>query len=279
MFMIKKKKILTIDLEDWFHPLEPNSNRWDSFERRIEKPALELLKLFKKYNAYATFFVLGDIAKNHPDLIKEIAVNGHDIGSHSIYHKMIYNQSPKEFENEIKTSIDMLNSITGKEVISFRAPYFSITKKSLWALDILKNAGIKIDSSIFPVHNHRYGIPDAIRNPHEIIKGLWEYPISTFSLANFNIPFSGGVYFRFLPINITLKMTKKIESKDELFIFYLHPWECDPMQPVIKSYSWFLNFRHYYALDKTLSKLEILLQKNEFVSLEYYHNNYMNING
>lgn len=265
---MEKINILTIDLEEWFHSLEPDPNKWNSLDRRVEYSTHVLLDLLTKYNSTATFFVLGDVAENNPNLVKEIEASGHEVGTHNYYHKFVYNQNEKEFRDELKKSISLLESITRKKIISFRAPYFSITDKSLWALQILAEEGIKYDSSVFPVYNHRYGIPNAKSSPHEIIKDLWEFPISVHRLGKINFPFSGGVYFRFLNTHLFNKILSVYSNKKDDFVFYLHPWELDPFKPKIKTASSFLNFRHYFGLKNTYSKLENLLMIKKFFSIK-----------
>jgi polysaccharide deacetylase family protein (PEP-CTERM system associated) len=200
--MINKQIVLTIDMEDWFHSLDYFPSNWNSYEKRIEYGTDKILDLLARKGSTATFFVLGDVAANHPRLIKRISDEGHEIGSHGYNHKFIYKQTKLEFKEDLKKSLNLLSGLTGRQILSYRAPYFSITKKSLYAFEILMEEGIRLDSSIFPVINHRYGIPDNERLPYRLENGLWEWPITTYRTFLGNIPFSGGVYFRFLPIPI-----------------------------------------------------------------------------
>lgn len=259
--------VLTFDIEDWFHSLEYNITGWDRYERRIEISMYYILKFLEDNKCKATFFILGDVAKNHKGLVKEIAVAGHEIGSHSYNHEFIYLQSPQQFKDDLKRSIGLLSELTGKEIISYRAPYFSITRKSLWAFDILANEGIKIDSSIFPVMNHRYGIPGNCRFPYSLPSGLWEWPITTFRKFSINIPFSGGVYFRFLPLYVTKYLFYSLQHNNEPVIFYFHPWEFDPLQPKIKNSPFLLKFRHYYGLINNFKKFSGVMKGINSISL------------
>ncbi len=265
---MQKNNILTIDLEEWFHSLEPDISKWNSFDRRVEYSAHIMLDLLAKYDSKATFFVLGDVAEKSPGLIKEIERNGHEIGTHNYNHKFLYNQNEKEFRDELKKSLSLFGSIIGDKIVSFRAPYFSITGKSLWALPILAEEGIKYDSSVFPIYNHRYGIPNSKLFPHEIIKGLWEFPISVYRFGKINFPFSGGVYFRFLNTYMFNKILSMYERNHDYFVFYIHPWELDPSQPKFKTTSPFLNFRHYFGLKDTYNKFEKLLMNKKFSSIK-----------
>lgn len=265
--MIKKQIILTIDLEDWFHSLDANSTHWATYERRIEYSTSLLLNLLAEKNASATFFVLGDVAKNHPELIKRINIEGHEIGSHGFNHHFIYKQTRDEFRKDLNYSINYLSDLTGKNIISYRAPYFSITNKSLWAFDILKEEGIKIDSSIFPVINHRYGIPDNKRLPYLLPNGVWEFPITTYPSVIGNIPFSGGVYFRFLPFVVSKFFISTLLERNESVLTYFHPWEFDSSQPILKGIPWFLKFRHYYNLKDNFQKFSKLINDINVISL------------
>ena len=249
-----KNVVLTIDLEDWFHSLDYPPENWGKYERRIEYSTRKILAFLSEKKSKATFFVLGEVAEKHPDLIKEIYGEGHEIGSHSYYHKFIYKQTKIEFRDDLNKSINLLSDLIGEKISCFRAPYFSITNKCIWAFDILKGEGIECDSSIFPVLNHRYGIPNYTRLPIKLENGIWEWPISTFSTIFGNIPFSGGVYFRFLPAFISRYFTTSLMKRSEPVLFYFHPWEFDPNQPKINKFSSFLNFRHYYGLDRNFEK-------------------------
>jgi len=268
---------ISVDLEEWFHGLLPDQDYLSGFERRLHIGTEKLLKLFREYEIKATFFVLGDVAKQSPDLIIKIANEGHEIGSHCMHHKFIYRQSPSEFHRHLRSSIDILTSIINKPIKSFRAPIFSITKDSFWALEILQNEGIKYDSSIFPVHNPRYGIPNSSRTPYEILPGLWEWPVSTLPSPIGNIPFGGGFYLRFWPmrfINFALKINDK--RKDPILL-YIHPWELDPDHPYFKSKSFFNNYRHYYHLDKTMMKFRQIIKSRKFTTLAEGIKNIINL--
>lgn len=265
--MKNKQIVFTIDLEDWFHSLDPVPSNWENDDRRIDYSANLILDLLAEKNSKATFFILGDVAKYHTDLIRNIHSQGHEIGSHGFNHKFIYNQSKEEFRDDIRKSISILSDVIGESITSYRAPYFSITKKSLWAFDILSEEGIKIDSSIFPIFNHRYGIPDNSRLPYQMENGLWEWPITTYKTFLGNLPFAGGVYFRFLPIWLTNYFFASLSKKNEPILMYFHPWEFDTEQPKLKNLPMFLKFRHYYNLKKNYNKLNSLLENYDGITL------------
>jgi len=253
----------TIDVEDWYPCLDPDLGNWSGYEDRIVDSTRQILRILKDADTHATFFVLGDVAEHHPDLVREIHAAGHEVGSHGCTHRFIYDQTPEEFEADVAKSLRLLESITGEPVISYRGPYFSITRKSLWALPILKSLGIKYDSSIFPVVNPRYGIPDAPRTPFMTSEGVIEVPISTFPVRNSNLPVGGGVYFRVFPYSLLHNCFRRLNRNGEQVVFYLHPWECDPGHPRIPV-SLGLKMRHYWALDKTAGKLSRLLADFKF---------------
>ena len=259
--------VLTIDMEDWFHSLDYNPSNWSNYQRRIDYSTKKILDLMAEKKSKATFFVLGDVAVNHPNLIKQIYIAGHEIGSHGFYHKFIYQQNKEEFRNDLKKSINILSDIIGDKIVTYRAPYFSIIKKSFWAFDILREEGIKIDSSIFPVINHRYGVPDNPRLPYQLSNGLWEWPITTYKTFLGNFPFAGGVYFRFLPISFTKFFLASLSKKNEPILMYFHPWEFDPEQPKLKNLPVFLKLRHYYNLRNNYIRLNRLLENYDAISL------------
>ena len=265
--MMDNQLVLTIDLEDWFHSLDTIPSNWGNYERRIEYGTNIILDLLAEKKSKATFFVLGDVAINHPQLIKLIDNEGHEIGSHGFNHKFIYQQTKEEFRDDLTKSINYLSDLIGKSLTTYRAPYFSITKKSFWAFDILKEEGIKIDSSIFPVINHRYGIPDNPRLPYQLSNGLWEWPITTYKTFLGNIPFAGGVYFRFFPASISRLFISQLKKKQEPILFYFHPWEFDPEQPKLKNLPAFLKFRHYHGLKNNFIKFFSVLTNLETVFL------------
>jgi len=255
--------VMTIDVEDWYHSLEPDPERWSGYADRVEAPTRRLLELFEIYGTRATFFVLGHVAELHPDLVREIASRGHEVGSHGYYHRFAYRQTREEFAADVARSIDLLKKLTGKPVTSYRAPYFSITAGSMWALEELARLGIRHDSSVFPVHNPRYGVPGAPALPHARPGGLTEVPPSTFQFAGINLPVAGGVYFRFAAYPVLRAVYRKLERRGHPVVFYLHPWELDPGQPRVALPAG-LRLRHYWALRDTERKLCALLQDFRF---------------
>lgn len=261
--------VMSIDLEDWYHSLQPDPAHWCDYEDRIVAVTHRLLEIFDETASRVTFFVLGHVAERHPELIREIQDDGHEIASHGYAHGFVYRQSPEEFEADLQKSLTILKSIVLKPILGYRAPYFSITKDSLWALPVLSRLGFAYDSSIFPVINHRYGIPDAPRLPHRTSSGIVEVPLSSYPLRRFNVPCAGGAYFRILPYQISRRMLRGIAYRGEPIIFYLHPWEIDPQQPRIRLPIG-LRLRHYWDLDGTTDKLRRLLRDFTFVSMKEF---------
>ena len=292
---------LTIDVEDYFqvHALSKviKPEDWDRYECRVEKNTYYILDLLDSYrstqNSYrATFFVLGWIAERYPKLIKDIHGRGHEIASHGYAHQVIYNQTPQEFRQDIGRAKKILEDLIGSEVIGYRAPTYSITQKTLWALNILAEEGYKYDSSVFPIKHDYYGIPSAPRFPfiwklsngkgpeviessefkiqHSKFHTLLEFPMSTVSILNRRFPCSGGGYFRILPYFLTRLFLDRINNEGKSFIFYLHPWELDPGIPVVRDISFLSKFRTYVNLSKTKIRFRRLLKDFKFVPVSSY---------
>lgn len=263
---------LTVDVEDYFHvaafskQIDPAT--WDSFTLRVERNTHRLLELFAEYNVKATFFVLGWVAERCPNLVRAIAEQGHEIACHGYSHQLVYTQSPALFREETIRSKACLEQQAQCQVLGYRAASYSITKKSLWALDILAELEFEYDSSIFPVRHDRYGIPGSPRWPHQLKtpdgNKLIEFPPSTVKVGGYTLPVGGGGYFRIYPYHLTRLALAHINQSDgHPFMFYLHPWEIDPEQPRISA-GWFSTFRHYTNLGRCNRRLRKLLQDFKF---------------
>jgi polysaccharide deacetylase family protein (PEP-CTERM system associated) len=263
---------LTVDVEDYFHvaAFAPNIHRdsWTSRESRVVGNTQRLLAIFEQFDVRGTFFVLGWVAERHPQLVRDIAAHGHEIACHGFSHRLVYEQSPEEFYAETLRSKNLLEDITGSAVLGYRAASYSIVRESLWALDILVELGFVYDSSIFPVHHDRYGIPDAERAPHRMStpngKFIVEWPLATAKILGFRLPVAGGGYFRLLPYWLSRWGLASINRRElRPFIFYLHPWEVDPGQPRVSASS-LSRFRHYTNLEKCEGRLRRLLGEFKF---------------
>jgi polysaccharide deacetylase family protein (PEP-CTERM system associated) len=261
---------LTIDFEDWYQGLEIPYSDWEKFEDRIEMVGDKLLQIFEEANTKATFFILGYVAEKHPEIVKKIKSAGHEIGTHGFSHTLIYKQEPEVFRQEMKRAIEFLEDLTGDIILGHRAPFFSITKDSLWALDILGELGIKYDSSIFPVLNYRYGIAGAPRFPYKIKREKYEFmefPVSTLKLPGVTLPISGGAYFRIYPYQLTKQALRAVNRSGNPITFYLHPWELDPEHPRI-DVPRRIALTHYFNLGATERRLRKLLRDFKFAPMK-----------
>lgn len=259
--------ILSIDVEDYYmvSAFEKNVRfeDWDKYNSRVEQNTRRILSILLEFDAKATFFVLGWVGSKFPQLVKEIHNQGHEIASHGYAHRLIYNQTPEEFRQDIRKAKEILEQIINKPVWGYRAPSYSITKRSLWALDILIEEGFKYDSSIFPIYHNRGGIPNSERFIHKIKRNageIIEFPLTTAKILGYNMPMLGGGYFRFFPYRLTKRVIEKINKQNNSVVLYIHPWEIDPNQPKIHG-DWMSMLKHYLNLDKTEKKLRKLLSE------------------
>lgn len=261
------RHVFSIDVEEWFQGIELPMSEWSGLERRIRTGMDELLDLMERHGVRATCFVLGWVAERYPEVVRELHDAGHEIATHGYTHRKIYDLSPDEFREEIRSSTALLEEITGQPVVGFRAPYFTITRQSLWALRVLAEEGILYDSSIHPVFNDRYGIPDAARLPSVVklpeAEEMFEAPVSTFPVGGFNIPVGGGAYLRIWPGTVLEAALRRLETRGETLILYVHPWELDPDHPRI-DLPWRVSATHYFNLGSTRPKLERLFGSFDF---------------
>jgi len=267
--MSRSVNALTIDVEDWYQGLEIEAEQWENYESRIGESLPRLLDLLAEHHVRATFFVLGWTAERRPDLIRRIQALGHEIGTHGYSHRLVYRLERSEFAEDLRRSIALLQEITGSPVTAHRAPFFSITRESLWALEVLVEQGIKVDSSIFPVRNYRYGIPDAPRGPYLYRKDgsqLAIFPLSTIRIFGSNFPVAGGFYLRLLPYPLIRRAFLSINREGLPAILYIHPWELDPDHPRIPLPRR-IALPHYYNLRGTEKKLRRLLDAFTFAPL------------
>jgi polysaccharide deacetylase family protein (PEP-CTERM system associated) len=262
---------MTIDVEDYFHVsnFEHVVDRasWATRESRVEANTNRLLALFDAAGVSATFFVLAWVAERVPGLVRRIADAGHEVASHGYAHRLIYDQTPDAFREDVRRAKDLLEEESGQRVDGYRAPSFSVTTRSLWALDVLIEEGYTYDSSVFPVHHDRYGIPDAERHAGIVRRPagtIVEVPASTVRMAGVNWPIGGGGYFRLLPYAWTrwgLGRVNGVEGAPA--VFYLHPWEIDPGQPRLAAPP-LARLRHYRNLSATEARLTRLLREFPF---------------
>jgi polysaccharide deacetylase family protein (PEP-CTERM system associated) len=259
----------TVDVEEWYHPVRFYRDTTRIEERRLYAGLHRLLALLEAHGTRATFFWVAETAAAYPEAIRELAAQGHEIGCHSLKHdRMVYDLSPEQFREETAQALGMLGDLLGRRVTSYRAPCFSITSKSLWALEILAELGITIDSSIFPVRNWRYGMPEWLPGPRVVGRQgqLWEIPLSARTIGGLKIPAVGGAYFRIYPYALTARNFLHLESRGESAVFYIHPWELDPKHPFVP-FQWKACATHYFGLRFTEKRLRRLLSEFHFTTL------------
>ena len=258
----------TVDVEDYYQvgvfQERLKHEEWTGFESRVERNLDVICEILERRGVKATFFVLGWLAERHPKAMRALADAGHEIGSHGYAHRPIWTMTPEEFRADLVRSLDAVGTATGRRPDLYRAPCFSIVPRTLWALDVLADAGVRFDSSIFPVNHPEYGIPGAERNVHRIRtpggRTIWEFPMTTGRVMGKNVAFCGGGYFRLLPYWLVRKGLAKAEKTGHPFVFYMHPWEIDPDQPRLDDRAGRLGrFRHYVNLAKTRGRLEKLV--------------------
>lgn len=263
---------LTVDVEDYFQVSafadHVARSDWAFQPSRVEANTDRILEIFAGHGVQATFFVLGWVAERFPRLIGRIVQEGHEIASHGHSHELVYRQSPAVFRGETLRSKRVLEDIAGRPVVGYRAASYSITRDSLWALDILAELGFLWDSSIFPVRHDRYGIPGAPRWPHRLTTpaghALIEFPLTTWQVAGTRLPVAGGGYFRLYPYAFTRHALQRVNrDAGQPFIFYLHPWEIDCAQPRVAAGA-LSRFRHYVNLRRCEPRLERLLTDFRF---------------
>lgn len=256
---------MTVDVEDYYQvqalteSVRPED--WELWPSRVEANTDRLLQLFDDAGIKITFFVLGWVAERHPELVKRIQQQGHEVASHGYSHRLIYTQTPEVFREESARSKKILEDLTQQPITGYRAASYSVTRRSLWALDILAELGFTWDSSIFPTRHDNYGIPGSPEEPYQIITQsgaeLTEFPLTTAKVLGQPIPAAGGGYFRQYPYALSRWLFQRAsDNGTKPQIFYLHPWEIDPDQPRVPNLSWFSRFRHYTNLHRCLPRLE-----------------------
>lgn len=270
---LQHKHILSVDVEDYFQVEafadQVSRDTWDQYPSRVVANCHRLLDLFDRYQATATFFVLGWVAERFPALVREIHDRGHELACHSYWHRRVYRLTPDEFRQDTRAACDAIEQAASVRVQGYRAPTWSITSQSLWALDILAEEGFRYDSSIYPIHHDLYGVPGGQRYPyhHSCQNGrpLLEFPPTTARVGNMNIPAAGGGYLRLFPMFFTDWVFRQYETCGKPLVVYLHPWEIDPDQPRMAA-GFRSRLRHYTNLHRTQERMEKLLQQYSFES-------------
>ena len=265
--------IISVDVEDYFHveafARVVDRNNWGAYASRVERNTERILDLFDERQIKGTFFILGWVAERYPQLVRRITERGHEPACHSYWHRLIYKLTPEDFREDTLRAKNCIEQAAGAPIYGYRAPSFSITGRSVWALDLLAQLGFRYDSSVFPVKHDTYGVPDAPRRPFRIetpFGPIVEFPMATFRFGSGpNLPIAGGGYLRMLPFSYTRMGVRLAWSEGLPVVSYIHPWEIDPEQPrihaPIKS-----RLRHYTNLGKTEVRLRKLLALGEFTS-------------
>jgi len=263
--------ILSFDIEEWFHLLEHDAVRhetsWSSFDRKLPRMLGRILDLLDETGAKATFFCLGWVAREYPELVRDIDAAGHEIGSHSDVHTLIFEQSPRTFREELRRSKDSLEQVIGKPIRAFRAPGFSLVPRCSWAFEVLAEDGIEVDCSVFPARRAHGGFPNfGSARPlriHTPSGELREFPMNTAGIAGQRLVFSGGGYFRLLP----LPVLQRLWRRSDYTMTYFHPRDFEPDQPLLPGLGPMRRFKSYYGLGQSEAKLRAILREFPFQSV------------
>lgn len=262
----------SVDVEDYFHDESFRhsvpKDQWEGLDQRVDANTRRLLGILDGAGVSATFFVLGWVAERNPQLVLDIQGEGHEVAIHGYDHKPITAMTPEEFRNDVRAAKGIVEDIIGEPVLGYRAPTFSVTEETIWALDILTEEGIRYDSSIFPIVHDRYGIPDSDRFPHVESTSdggsIVEFPMTTVRVAGRNLPYIGGGYLRLLPMPyIRWGVRRVVEKEQRPMVLYVHPWEVDPDHPVLET-TRLGSFRHYRGLRHLESRLREVLGMTRF---------------
>ena len=265
----------SVDVEDYFHggvfagTISPQD--YDTFTPRVVENTKKLLDLLASapQPVKATFFMLGWVAERFPGLVPEIAQQGHEVGSHGFGHQLVYTLTEDEFRDDVRRTRKLLQDQSGQSVIGYRAPDFSITKRTPWAHRVLVEEGYTYDSSVFPIYHDVHGTPDAPKEIHTIQTesgAIVEFPPAVITRFGTNIPTGGGGYFRFFPYFVTARWLREINQSGRPFVFYIHPREIDPHQPRIAPFK--SRFRHYVNLKRTAERLQKLFRDFSFTTVQ-----------
>lgn len=267
--------ILTIDLEEWYHPEYVKSKAPTNKEERVTRSLNSALQLLSEHNVNATFFVVGELAEKHSDMMETIRENGHEVAFHGYYHEPLWKLDTETFRLELRK----FDSLARDKCIGFRAPSFSLNNKTKWALKVLEDAGYKYDSSIFPTKTPLYGVWMAPTRPYkpsyeDVAKEddsekLWEFPLLVYSLSGLRIPIAGGFYLRLFPVNLVKRAIKKANKRGAPAVLYLHSWELDPEMSRLRLGA-YRSFVTYYNIEEVKKKFKCVLSDFEFVSFRNY---------
>ncbi|MCS6305634.1 MAG: DUF3473 domain-containing protein [Nitrospira sp.] len=263
------RHVLSFDVEEHFQVSafwsDARRQQWDRLESRVEQNTLRLAELLARFETRATFFVLGWVAERHPGLVKALAKQGHEIASHGYGHEMVTNQTAGEFRDDVRRSKCILEDVTGEMVYGYRAPSFSITDQTPWALEILVEEGYLYDSSIYGrfQRSEKVGVKRGVREIITTAGNIFEVALPTADLCGIQLPIAGGGYFRLFPYSASRIFLRQLEKAGIQLVMYLHPWEIDPDQPRMNG-PLVSRFRHYLNLKRTEQRLQFLLRDFSF---------------
>jgi polysaccharide deacetylase family protein (PEP-CTERM system associated) len=270
------RHFFTVDVEEYFQvsafDRTVSRDDWQRLPSRLEHNIPPLLAALDRAGAKGTFFVLGWVAKHRPEIVREIVAGGHEIASHGFWHHRVNTISPDEFRNDVRSSKQVLEDLTGAAIQGYRAPSFSIVPGTEWAFDVLLEEGFRYDSSLFPIRRRGYGYPGSPREPHVIRRAsgeLSEFPLATTTLAGLTIPAAGGGYLRHFPLSIIRRAFRQATARETPATFYVHPWEIDPDQPRLPVGA-ITRVRHYRGLSGALERIQRLLAEFRFTSIASY---------
>jgi polysaccharide deacetylase family protein (PEP-CTERM system associated) len=265
----------SVDVEDWYQVSDFEDQvlpeNWDRYESRVVPNTQRILRILDEFGVRGTFFILAWNAERHPALVEEIAAAGHEIATHGYGHRLVYELGKDQYRRDLELSQQILERILGRTARGYRAPSFSVTSQSMWALDVMLEAGIEYDSSIFPVQDSLYGIPGALRFPFVIHsrgeRELVEFPMTTAKVAGRNLPLGGGAYLRVLPYTYMRWGMRRVNHEGQPAVVYIHPWELDPGQPRLKSRGKRGFSTHYINIETMEKKLRRLLTDFRFAPI------------
>ncbi len=267
------KHALSFDVEEFFQVANLTANfppeQWDAVPSRLDVGMRAVLDCLARHDTRATFFFLGWVAERRPDLVRACLAAGHEVASHGYAHEFLDALGPEGLEEDLARTERALVAAGAPHPLGFRASTFTLTRKTWWAFDVLVRRGYRYDSSVHPVHHPVYGVPDfepGISVVQAAGGSIVEFPVATLRFLGRNLPVGGGGYFRLLPLAVTRAAIASLERRGRPAALYLHPWEFDPGQPRQKT-SAFKSFRHYLNLERTLPRLEALVQRFRFTTL------------
>ncbi len=269
----KLRHVLSFDVEEHFQVAAfwsaARRREWNQLASRVERNTRKVTELLSEHSTKATFFVLGWVAERYPEMVRNLVQQGHEIASHGYGHELVHTQTPAQFREDVRHSKRILEDLTGRQVMGYRAPSFSITPRTQWAISILIEEGYRYDSSIYNRFRGAQGSTVDVAGPYQLeteAGTIWEVSPSTMNACGLQLPVAGGGYFRLLPYAASKMFLKRLEKQGAQLVMYFHPWELDPDQPRMDG-PLLSKVRHYLNLDKTEQRLKLLLGDFHFTPI------------